>query len=200
MAREISTQEQQLIDLINPLRTACWSADYRWDRIEDSLQKLGKDWGGFEINPDYQRGHVWTPAQQTHFVENCLRGVVGISGMLIQFNCPHWSEDPDYTDLPNGLQCVDGLQRFTAISEFVKGNVKPFGLTADELVGTPFSARKLYMKVEVHNFATRAELLQHYLSINAGGSPHSAEEIDRVRALLAIANTNLQAAGREKAQ
>ncbi|MFL1449162.1 DUF262 domain-containing protein [Pseudomonas tritici] len=187
MTREISDTEQEMIDLIQPLRSACWSADYRWDKLEVSLTVLGEDWGGFEMNPDFQRGHVWTPAQQVFFVENCLRGIVGISGMVIQFNCRNWSVEPAFSDLPPGLQCVDGLQRFTAINEFVKGNVKPFGLSADELKGTQFSPNKLFMKVEIHDFSTRAELLSHYLSINAGGTPHSADEITRVRELLTLA-------------
>lgn len=43
------------------------------------------------------------------------------------------------------------------------------------------------MKVAIHDFTKRAELLENYLSINAGGTPHSAEEIARVRAMLANA-------------
>ena len=83
--------------------------------------------------------------------------------------------------------CVDGLQRYTAITEFVKGNVKPFGLTAEQLKGTQFSVNRFHVKVAVHNFTQRSELLNHYVSMNSGGTPHSAEEIARVRALLADA-------------
>ena len=31
---------------------------------------------------------------------------------------------------------------------------------------------------------TREDVLRFYLSLNAGGTPHSAEEIERVRAML----------------
>jgi len=186
MAREISEFEQQLNDIIKPLRTARWSSDYRWDSLERSLAKLGQDYGGLELVPDFQRGHVWTPAQQAHYIENCLRGVVPVSGLLIQFNSPSWNDiDEVETDLPPGLQCVDGLQRYTAITEFVKGNVKPFGLTAEQLMGTPFSVKKFYVKIAVHDFTSREQLLTQYLDLNAGGTPHSAEEIERVRGLLA---------------
>lgn len=186
MAREISEFEQQLNDIIKPLRTARWSADYRWDRLETALANMGKDYGGLELVPDFQRGHVWTPAQQEHYIANCLRGVVPASGLLIQFNSPSWGDiDVAATDLPPGLQCVDGLQRYTAITEFVKGNVMPFGLSADQLMGTPYSVRKLYVKIAVHDFITREQLLTQYLDLNAGGTPHSPEEIERVRGLLA---------------
>lgn len=36
----------------------------------------------------------------------------------------------------------------------------------------------------IHTFTRRADLLQHYLDLNTGGTPHSAEEIARVRGLL----------------
>jgi len=186
MAREISEFEQQLNDIIKPLRTARWSSDYRWDSLERSLAKLGQDYGGLELVPDFQRGHVWTPSQQAFYIENCLRGVVPISGLLLQFNSPSWNDiDEVETDLPPGLQCVDGLQRYTAITEFVKGNVKPFGLTAEQLMGTPYSVKKFYVKIAVHDFTSREQLLTQYLDLNAGGTPHSAEEIERVRGLLA---------------
>jgi len=67
----------------------------------------------------------------------------------------------------------------------VKGNVKPFGLTAEQLMGTPFSVKKFYVKIAVHDFTSREQLLTQYLDLNAGGTPHSAEEIERVRGLLA---------------
>lgn len=188
MARQISEFEQHLNTLVKPLRTARWSADYRWDGLERALVGLGEDYGGLELIPDFQRGHVWTPEQQAHYIENCLRGVVPVSGLLIQFNSPSWNDIAKAdTDLPPGLQCVDGLQRFTAITEFVKGNVKPFGFTAKELIGTAYSPRKFYVKVSIHDFTSREQLLTQYLDLNAGGTPHSAEEITRVRGLLAEA-------------
>ncbi len=187
MAREISDFEQQALNIIKPLRAAKWQADFPWHRLERSIANMGADYGGLELIPDFQRGHVWTQAQQTHFIENCLRGVVPSSGLLIQFNSPTWNEDVTDSDLPPGLQCVDGLQRYTAVTEFVKGNVKPFGFTAEELAGTQFAPARIHMKIAIHDFAYRADLLEHYLSINAGGTPHSAEEIERVRGLLADA-------------
>jgi hypothetical protein len=39
-------------------------------------------------------------------------------------------------------------------------------------------------KWRVCNLETRAEILQLYLNINAGGTPHTKEELDRVRLML----------------
>ena len=83
MAREISEFEQELVRLVNPLAAARWSADYRWDNVERALVGLGEDYGSLELCPDFQRGHVWLPSQQAHFVENCLRGIVPSSGCLL---------------------------------------------------------------------------------------------------------------------
>ncbi|MEX6780468.1 DUF262 domain-containing protein [Pseudomonas aeruginosa] len=190
MSRDLPEFEQHLLSIIKPLHAAKWHADYRWFDLERSITKLGEDYGGLELNPDFQRGHVWSVDQQEHFIANCLRGVVAASGFLIQFNCADWSDEDAESDLPKGLQCVDGLQRFTAVTEFVKGNVKPFGYTAQELLGTQFSPKKMYMRVAIHAYTKRADLLSHYLALNAGGTQHSAEEIERVRGLLATAQAS----------
>jgi hypothetical protein len=187
MARELSDFEQYAESIIKPLRAAKWQSDYRWSTMENSLAGLGKDYGGLELCPDFQRGHVWTPEQQTHFIENCLRGVVTSAGFLIQFNSPNWNLDNSNTDLPSGLQCVDGLQRYTAVVGFVEGKVKPFGFNAEELQGTQFSPKQFHMKIAVHDFTRREDLLEHYIAINAGGTPHGPDEIARVRELLAKA-------------
>ncbi|EJH4818704.1 hypothetical protein LDZ95_23610 [Pseudomonas aeruginosa] len=50
---------------------------------------------------------------------------------------------------------------------------------------------RIHMKIAIHDFTRRADLLDHYLSINAGGTPHSADEIERVRGLLAQAKAKL---------
>lgn len=190
MSRVITDFEQHLLSIIQPLHAAKWQADYRWFDMERSLARLAIDYGGLDLCPDFQRGHVWSAEQQRHFIENCLRAVVPTSAFLIQFNCSEWGDPDPESDLPVGLQCVDGLQRYTAVTEFVKGNVKPFGFTANELAGTQFSPKRMCMKVAIHGFTKRADLLSQYLALNAGGTPHSAEEIARVRALLAEAQTD----------
>lgn len=192
MAREISEFERNLNTIIRPLRAVRWAADFRWDSLERALTDLGEEYGGLELNPDFQRGHVWTPEQQTHFIENCLRGVVPDSGKFVQFNSPEFGDEDDpEADLPRSLQCVDGLQRLTAIMEYVKGNIKPFGFTAEQLLPTAYSPRRMFLKIGIHAFTRRAQLLTHYLDINAGGTPHSAEEIERVRGLLAALKPDL---------
>ena len=174
---------KQLIALVRPMPKAKYEVDNSWSRIEKTLELIQKDYG-LNLEPDFQRGHVWTEDQQVRFVEAAIRGAITSAGLLIQFNCPIYA-GKNTGDLPDEMQCVDGLQRLTSLRKFIAGDIKPFGLHVDDLEGTEFDPRRYYYKMAVHAFQTKAELLQYYLDLNAGGTPHSAEEIDRVRGLLA---------------
>ncbi len=181
---------QQLASIIKPLRSAAYEVDMDWRWFSKQMQDMGNDYGGLDFNPDFQRGHVWTPEQQKHFIENILRGVVSSSGFLVQFNCPNWDNSNYKGELPRGFQCIDGLQRITAVTKFLAGEVKPFGLHVDDLDGSSFSIRSKYrFRVAIHNFERKFDLLSHYLDINAGGTPHSTAELDRVRNLRAASKT-----------
>lgn len=175
--------------LIQPLNTAKYEIDCLWGHIDSTLDSFRHDYGSLDLTPDFQRGHVWTAQQQTHFLENIFRGVVSSAGLLIQFNCPNWDNPAYQGELPRGMQCIDGLQRLTAIRHFMAGGITPFGLTLADLQGSRYSPQgALYrIKIAIHNFGSRADLLAHYLALNAGGTPHSADEIERVRSLLADA-------------
>lgn len=186
MPQENGTKSQlDILELVCPIRAAKWRADETWSRLERALADMGEDYGGLELAPDFQRGHVWSEAQQTHFIENCLRGVVSSDSYALQFNCPNFDIDQPEGDVPAGLQCLDGLQRYTAITRFVRGEIKAFGVLASELEGTKFSPKRMHVKINMHTYSWRADLLEHYLSLNAGGTPHSATEIERVQRLLA---------------
>lgn len=182
---EHARRTAELNRIIRPLATAKYEVDCDFNYIRKALDDYADDWGGLELNPDFQRGHVWSEEQQRHFIENILRGVVSSSGFMVQFNCPNWEFETYVGDLPRGFQCIDGLQRITAVLSFMEGHVRPFGLHVRDFDGSSYSTRggKFRLRFAVHTFQNKAELLQHYLDLNAGGTPHSNEEIDRVRAM-----------------
>lgn len=178
---------------IRPLRTASYSVDHHLHRLEDALATFERDvgeGGTFELNPDFQRGHVWTQAQQVAYVENVLRGVAPV---VFRFNHPSFfgrraaAAGPD--DLPpNQMTCIDGLQRITALRAFLAGDFKVFDRWyAKDLDGSAFSMARYRASFEVFNISTRSELLSFYLDLNAGGTIHTDVELDRVRALRAAA-------------
>lgn len=128
------------------------------------------------LEPDYQRGHVWSDAQRSAYVEYALMG--GESSMVITTNCPGWMQD-----FRGPYEVVDGLQRVTAARKFLKNEVTAFGLYLSQFeddLNLNFPA----FRWRVLSLPTRKEVLKLYLLLNAGGVVHSPAEIERVRALL----------------
>lgn len=144
---------------------------------EKLLDKNGKetDTDGLILNPDFQRGHVWTEEQQIKFVEYLFRG--GMSGRDIYFNnASHLNnyEDP--------YLCVDGLQRLTACMKFARNELKIFGHYKKDFEG--FIPQNVFLNVYINDLKTRKEVLQWYLELNTEGTPHETSELERIRTLL----------------
>lgn len=89
--------------------------------IEEEVNEMG-----LQLNPEFQRGHVWTEEQQIAWLEYHLRG--GKSGNTIYLNNPFWSSyrEPKQNEYSDYV-CVDGLQRITAAQRFVHNEIKVFG-------------------------------------------------------------------------
>lgn len=136
-----------------------------------------------DMDPDFQRGHVWTTEQRERYVEFLLRG--GQSGRDIYLNCPGFETD----STPGQMVLVDGKQRLTSCLMFLRNEVKAFGAYYREYEG---SIRNIVqLKIHVNQLRTRAEVLSWYLDLNAGGTVHTDEEIARVRELLAGEHTTV---------
>jgi len=130
---------------------------------------------GLKLNPDFQRGHVWSEEQQISYMEFLLRG--GKSARVIYFNHPGWQRG-----YKGEFVCVDGLQRLTACLKFINNELKVFGLYLSEFEDKlPLDIDLLF---NVNNLKTRKEVLQWYIEFNTGGTVHTEEEINRVKELL----------------
>lgn len=181
-------EPSEIVETIREIPEALYSTDIPWAYLESAFEDWEKYHGSVDFNPDFQRGHVWTKGQQIHFMENWLRGLVQGPGRVLQFNCPTWQRDKPTGDLPTGVQCIDGLQRLTAARAFMAGEIKPFGFSLEELAQTQYRLKNHLLfrfTVKVHEFTHRKDILQYYLDINSGGTPHSDDELKRVRDLLA---------------
>lgn len=130
---------------------------------------------GLQLNPDFQRGHVWTREQQIKYIEFILRG--GKSARTIYFNHPGW-----LSNWKGDFVCVDGLQRLTAVMKFINNEISAFGTFYNEFE----DKIPLYITLvfNVNNLQTRKEVLQWYIELNTGGTIHTEEEINKVRELL----------------
>jgi uncharacterized protein with ParB-like and HNH nuclease domain len=167
-------------DIVQRIRSGSWECNYSLNHLPAVIAEwqLPQE-GGLQLEPDFQRGHVWTRAQQTAFMEYVLTG--GQSGLVLYLNKPDWhgSKRTKY----NEFVVVDGLQRISAILGFMKNEVPAFGHFYREFEGS-LSLRQT-IKINVNSLQTKAEVLQWYLQMNGGGTPHSPEELARVEALLA---------------
>ncbi len=152
------------------------SPHYRVDVVWDLLEEWLAGHEELNLSPDFQRGHVWTDEQQTAYLEWVIRG--GESGKEIHFNHPNWM-----TNWKGEMVIVDGLQRLTAVRRWLKNEVRTFGLYRRDFTDK-FLPLNLSFSVRICNLKTREEILKWYLDFNSGGTPHRAEEIQRVRDLL----------------
>lgn len=161
-------------------RTPNYRINVNWDYIQEQLN----DWnerdsdlgiGGLDLDPEFQRGHVWTKAQQIAFVEFVLKG--GVGSLEIKFNHPNWQGN-----YKGQMVLVDGKQRLTAVLKFMNNQIKAFGTYYKDFTGyLPSHAQLLFL---VNDLKTEAEVLQWYLEINAGGTPHTEDELNKVRKML----------------
>ena len=134
---------------------------------------------GVELDPDFQRGHVWTGEQRSRWMEHLFTG--GVGGREITFNCPGWSGDGE-----GPIVLVDGKQRLETLRQWFDDRVEVFG-RARSRWSDGDDERGLWMPdvtLAMHSLETRAELLGWYLQYNGGGTSHSRRELERVRSLL----------------
>ncbi len=156
-----------------------YQVDVSMEYLVNWLDMLIKE-DGLQLCPDFQRGHVWTEEQQIKFLEFILQG--GKTGRTLYFNNPNWlvtHPDNEYND----FVCVDGLQRITAIQRFLNDEIRVFGRLYSEFEG-PTDLMRHGMVININDLKTKREVLQWYIQMNAGGTPHSSEEIKRVQKLM----------------
>lgn len=159
-----------------------YQVNYPLDRmikfIDDEVEEMG-----LQLNPIFQRGHVWSKEQQIAWLEYHLKG--GKSGNTIYLNYPFWktTKNPrpgDYAD----YVCVDGLQRITAAKRFVNNEIPVFGSYYREFGDSIRRCIPNMMTINVNDLKTEKDVLQWYVDMNAGGTPHSKEEIERVQNMI----------------
>jgi len=159
-----------------------YQVNQMWDFLVEHVEEEIKR--GLILSPDYQRGHVWTEDQQRAYVEYVLRG--GRSGLDLWFNCPGWMRG-----YKGPYELVDGKQRLHAALKFLRNEMAIF---PDEKNPQGYFhgdfTDKLRMMVSfiwhVNDLPKRSQVLQWYIEMNAGGTVHAPEEIERVKGLLLV--------------
>lgn len=132
-----------------------------------------------QLNPDFQRGHVWTEKQQIAFVEYLFKG--GKAQRTIYFNSPSWSGNVNESDY-NEFVCVDGLQRITACQKFLNNEIPIFGYYYKDF--TDKLPMSIDLLLNINDLKTKKEVLQWYIEMNENGTPHTLKEIEKVKSML----------------
>ena len=77
---------------------------------------------------------------------------------------------------------VDGKQRLQALTMFLNNEIKVFDSYFKEYTDRLRIHRTL--KINVNNLTTKKDVLQWYLEMNGGGTPHTESELSKVRKLI----------------
>jgi len=152
--------------------------DYIEYWIKHNIDELG-----LQMEPDFQRGHVWTRDQQILYIEYLLRG--GQSGRDFYFN--RIGGFNDFKNLNADFVCVDGLQRITAILAFINNELPVFAHYLEDFE-QPLRFADVLFSMNVNDLKSRKDVLVWYIEMNSGGTPHTEQEIERVRAMLALSS------------
>jgi uncharacterized protein with ParB-like and HNH nuclease domain len=155
-----------------------YHVNYYLDAIESAILRDINELG-LQLNPDFQRGHVWTREQQIAYIEYLLRG--GQSGRDFYFN--RIGEMHDFCNLKADFVCVDGLQRITAILAFLRNEIPVFNSYLRDFQ-QPLRLADVMFSFNVNDLKTRKDVLIWYLEMNSGGTPHTQDELLRVKKLL----------------
>ena len=156
-----------------------YAVDHNWSWLETAVAGYVKDYGFDMGESDFQRGHVRTEAQQIAYVEHVLRG--GRSGKDILCNARNWQRSGDVGQ----MVLVDGKQRLRAALRFLRNDLGVFGGFHRNQFTGHMSSQFATFRWHVNSLNTREQVLWWYVEINAGGTPHTAAEINKVRALIA---------------
>jgi hypothetical protein len=161
-----------------------YRVDVSWNFLESHIKSQSEEGlgGALDLEPDFQRAHVWTEEQRIKYVEYILLG--GTSGKELYFNCPGWGRT-----YKGPYVIVDGKQRLESVRIFMRNEIPAFGYFVSQYEDKPdlLTARFSWNVAAVE---TRAEVLEWYLNFNASGSVHTKAELARVRELLLAEQMN----------
>jgi len=121
----------------------------RWEDIKWSIREVYHHYkeGTLQLQPDFQRGYVWTPAIQRRFIESIL--------MRLPIPVVYLAETVD-----RNYEVIDGQQRLTTIVDFIDGKFPLAKLSVlDELKGLRFKDLSPELHKLFHNYQITGRVL-----------------------------------------
>jgi uncharacterized protein with ParB-like and HNH nuclease domain len=155
-----------------------YSVDIEFKYLQHWLDGI-KETNELELDPPYQRGHVWNQRQKESYIEYLLKG--GMSSRDIYFNHPNWNTEQ--VKGPVKLEIVDGKQRLEAALGFMNNKVKAFDHYYNQYEDDIRFSRP-GLKVHIATLTNNLDVLEWYASLNFGGTPHSDSEKEKVYGMI----------------
>ncbi len=130
-----------------------------------------------ELNPEYQRGYVWSQNQKQDYIEYKLKG--GLGANIIYWNYPNLKNDIGTSEWYNTYELVDDKQRLNAVLEFLNDKVKVFGKYLSEFEDAKIAMKRqsYYFEFHINQLTTKKEVVEWYLGLNRGGTVHKAKDL-----------------------
>ena len=132
---------------------------------------------GIDMDPDYQRGYVWTQEDKEKLIDSIFNNVD--IGKFVFVHRRNYS-DPD-SPL---YEVLDGKQRITALCEFYENKFPYKGKYYNDLSDRDkWHFCDYSVNVAEVEQADKATILKYFLMINTGGKAISEEHLHKVRKL-----------------
>lgn len=164
------------------IRDGDWCCDFSIEQFVDQIESWQRD-DNLELNPDFQRGHVWSEENQKQYIEALLEKRVK-NANTIYLNHTSWHEGGK-----GWFVCVDGLQRITAVQKFYNNEISYKQYYLNDFTDKEIVLRMPLLKININTLKTKKEVLKWYLQMNTGGVVHSKEEIKKVQRMLESENS-----------
>lgn len=137
---------------------------------------------GLDLDPDYQRGHVWDNDQKVNLIDSIFKHVD--IGKFAVVKRP-WGPDGNKPLTPKLYEVLDGKQRITAIIEYFLGRFPYKGKYFNEL-GYRDQGHFLSYSISYaeSDYLTKEQKYRYFLKLNTSGTPVDPAHMKRVAGLL----------------
>lgn len=142
---------------------------------------------GIDVNPEYQRGNVWTEEQKVKLIDSIFNNINIGSFVFVE---KKWFTD-EHEITSEMFEILDGKQRLTAIIDYVsskfpyKGKywheLSPYSQSQFENQGILVGEMKLNRKDKEYN---RKQVIEQFVRLNEGGTSMDKEILYKAKKMI----------------
>lgn len=135
---------------------------------------------GCDMNPEYQRGNVWTVEQEEKLIDSIFKQINIGAFVFVEKD---WACNGDVVD--DMYEILDGKQRLTAILHFVEGKIKYNGLCYHEMSRYNqffFEDTQILMgELKFRDGYDKKKVLENFIRLNECGSTVDSSVIEKAK-------------------